>query len=152
MLYHSLGHRNTFANLIILFISVVGLVSSLIRYELIGSLKPDQHTFILYYIVWICVLFSSITCCKIYFDIFMELHQTRQDYVTAWQKTIQNFNKRPPFCCLALSSIVSLFVVGDLFVDMLKWKDKIEEYRLPAMKFYYILFVSRIVQRSLACK
>ena len=152
LLSHSLTHRNTFANLVILFISVVGLVSSLIRYELIETLKADQHTHILYYIVWICVLISSVNCCKIYIDIFIDFYQTRQNYKMAWKLTVREFNTYFPFGCLIVSSLIGVAAVVDLYIDMSLWRDKIQQYRLPAVNFYYILLVSRLIQRSLACK
>jgi hypothetical protein len=152
LIFHTVSYRSTLPNLVILFVSVVGLVSSLVRYELIEILQPDNHTFILFYIIWFCVLSSSLNCCLIYLKIFYEFAISLEMYINAWRETIKKFNIFYPMMCLMACVMITIIAMWDLFTGMLSWRSKLVEYRLPGIKFYYILLVSRLVQRLLACK
>lgn len=147
-----MSYHETHTNLIILTVSVIGLISSLIRYELIELLEPNDHTHILYYIIWICVLVSAINCCRIYTLIYFDLALNFDKYFEAWKHTVLKHNYFLPFIALVLSLSISIFAVFRLYTDMVTWGERIIELGLPAMWFYRLLLVFRITQHFLSCE
>ena len=142
-------YRDTHTSISILFVANVGLVSSLVRYELIQTLSTDNYTHVLYFIIWICVLISSISCCWLYIHIFVLMIKI---YRPIWQQSVTEQGHSKTLIKLLFCIGLSLIAIIKLYSDMSIWGEKILELKLPALWFYYVLWFFRLLQRSLACK
>ena len=140
-----LTHRNTIQNIIIFFIAITGLVSSLIRYEMFELLKEAEINNAVTTIIWLCVLYSSITCIYLYCNTFLGNYKTLR-YV--WQKEIGCLS-------LLLSGVYGTFAVIAVYQlghDMFEWHSKVKDIGFPVLYLYYVLWISRLIQRFLACE
>jgi hypothetical protein len=87
----------------------------------------------------------------IYLKIFYEFIIGLEMYKNAWRETIKKFNIFYPMMCLMACVMITIIAMWDLFTGMWSWRTKLVDYKLPGIKFYYVLLVSRLVQRLLAC-
>ena len=140
-----LTHHNTIQNIIIFFIAITGLVLSLTRYEMFELLKEAETNNAVTTIIWLCVLYSSITCIYLYCNTFLSNYKTLR-YV--WQKQIGCL----PLLLSGVYGIFSVIAVYQLGHDMFEWHSKVKDIGFPVLYLYYILWISRLIQRVLACE
>ena len=137
-----LTHHNTIQNIIIFFIAITGLVSSLIRYEMFELLKEAEINNAVTTIIWLCVLYSSITCIYLYCNPFLSnYHNIRQKQIDCL-----------PLLLSGVYGIFAVIAVYQLVHDMFEWHSKVKDIGFPVLYLYYILWISRLIQRVLACE
>ena len=96
-------------------------------------------------IIWLCVLYSSITCIYLYCNTFLGNYKTLT-YV--WQKEIG-------WLSLLLSGVYGTFAVIAVYQlghDMFEWHSKVKDIGFPVLYLYYTLWISRLIQQVLACE
>ena len=142
------SHYSTIYN--ILFILIIGLVSPLMRYEIFEALKGAEITFFVTTIIWLCILFCSINCIYLYYNIFCNNIQTIENI---W-KLFTNRYGRKPLLLAGIYYCFSVITFSQLGQDMYKWHSQLTstDYRSPVIWLYYILWISRLIQHFLSCE
>lgn len=73
-------------------------------------------------------------------------------YQPVWQQSVTQQGLSKTLTKLLVCAILGLISVFKLYSDMSLWRETIQELKLPALWFYYVLWFFRLLQRSLACK
>ena len=150
--YRMYTHRGTLGNILVFLISVAGIFSSFVRYQYLNVVNTSQMGAAVYTTVWVTVLFSSCTCCLLYF----RLLKSCGNIYRLWMHGI--YHMRVPSTWL-FASMVANSVLGTYAVTMLKADMDVIAARVEAMgmhilwrTIFQLLYYTRLLQRSLECK
>ena len=150
VLWNMLTRRTAPQYISILFILIVGLVSSLMHYEIFEVLKGAEISFAITTIIWLFVLYSSLNSIYLYYSIFYSNFQTIENSL---QTSVGKYGYKPVLLVLVCLSF-ALFTIHELVLDMHKWSSKLKytDIESPVIWLYYALWISRLLYNILSCE